>query len=117
MANYGEVISSTVTKALVMPDDISHNDCIAWLNLHVSSNLWIKLSSLKREGTGHTRDNTTGKLTPPRPTHYRSWVIGEDNVWQAPIALPDDVSDDIRYTWDEDVYQADNSAGWVLVEE
>jgi len=30
--------------------------------------------------------------------------------------MPDDASADKRYSWDEDVYNADNSKGWVLIE-
>jgi len=42
--------------------------------------------------------------------------LDSNNDWEAPIALPDDASDDKKYYWDEDVYQADNSKGWVEIE-
>jgi hypothetical protein len=34
-------------------------------------------------------------------------------LWNSPINYPDDNK---SYTWDEDVYQADNSKGWILDE-
>jgi hypothetical protein len=37
-------------------------------------------------------------------------------MWQAPISKPDDESVNKRYIWDENVYQADNTKGWVLIE-
>ena len=40
-------------------------------------------------------------------------ALDSDDDWQAPITKPDD---DKMYHWDEDVYQADNSKGWVEVE-
>ena len=47
----------------------------------------------------------------PHQQPYASWTYDATNfVWEAPIAKPDGES-----YWDEDAYQADNSAGWVVV--
>ena len=41
---------------------------------------------------------------------HASWTLNSDNDWEAPISRP---VDDKLWTWDESVYQADNSKGWV----
>ena len=61
-------------------------------------------------GIGYTYDATNDVFYPPKP--YASWTLTNKWLWVAPIASPDD---DKLYTWDEDVYQADNTKGWVEV--
>ena len=47
----------------------------------------------------------------PHQQPYNSWTYDATNfVWEAPIAKPDGAT-----SWDEDAYQADNTAGWVVV--
>ena len=55
------------------------------------------------------------------PQPFDSWSLDSDNDWQPPVAYPSDggnaTDDDSKdYQWDESVYKADNSKGWVLVE-
>jgi hypothetical protein len=107
-----------------MDNDMETNDgeqaCIDWLQANVHADDWVKTSynnNIRKQyaGVGFTYDSSKDKFISPQP--YASWALDSSDDWQAPIAMPDDASDDIRYTWDEDAYQADNSAGWVLVEE
>ena len=65
-------------------------------------------------GIGYSYDSTKDKFISPKP--FASWALDSNDDWQAPVALPSDASDDKRYSWDEDAYQADNSKGWVEVE-
>jgi hypothetical protein len=72
-------------------------------------------------GIGYTYDAGRDAFIPPTP--YASWVLDETTCnWDAPIALPSDSGTEdadgniISYTWDEDAYQADNTAGWVRTE-
>ena len=54
---------------------------------------------------------------PPQP--YASWTLDSNYDWQAPIAVPSELSELTApevYDWDEDVYQADNTKGWVKIE-
>ena len=45
---------------------------------------------------------------------HNSWTLDDDTChWEAPITYPDD---DEAYTWDEDLYQSDNTKGWVEIE-
>ena len=62
-------------------------------------------------GIGHTYDATNDVFYAARP--YASWTLADTWLWVAPVTYPDD---DKMYTWDEDVYQADNSKGWILNE-
>jgi hypothetical protein len=125
MAHYAQINSdNVVVNVLVMDNDMETNDgeqaCIDWLQANVHADDWVKTSynnNIRKQyaGVGYTYDSSKDKFISPQP--YASWALDSDDDWQAPIALPDDASDDKMYVWDEDVYQADNSAGWVLVEE
>ena len=61
-------------------------------------------------GIGYTYDATNDVFYPPKP--YASWILTNKWLWNAPITYPDD---DKIYNWDEDLYQSDNSKGWVEV--
>jgi len=125
MAHYAQINSdNVVVNVLVMDNDMETNDgeqaCIDWLQANVHADDWVKTSynnNIRKQyaGVGFTYDSSKDKFISPQP--YASWALDSSDDWQGPIAMPDDASDDIRYTWDEDAYQADNSAGWVLVEE
>lgn len=56
-------------------------------------------------------------MTTPKP--FPSWIVDTSNYTWVPPHNPDALSETQRsqgyyYTWDEDAYQADNTAGWVL---
>ena len=61
-------------------------------------------------GIGYTYDADNDVFYEPKP--YASWTLADTWLWVAPIVYPDD---DKSYTWDEDVYQADNTKGWVEI--
>ena len=45
------------------------------------------------------------------PQSYPSWVFNSDTyTWDPPIAIPQDGK---PYSWDESLYQSDNTKGWV----
>jgi hypothetical protein len=47
---------------------------------------------------------------------YASWTINSTTgLHEAPIELP--VTKDVVYGWDEDLYQSDNTQGWVIEED
>tara|TARA_R110002012_G_scaffold66927_3_gene174710 strand:- start:841 stop:1215 length:375 start_codon:yes stop_codon:yes gene_type:complete len=123
MAHYAQVNSDkVVVQVLVMDNDMETKDgeaaCIAWLKDKVHSDDWVKTSynnKIRKQfaGIGYTYDSTKDKFISPQP--FASWALDSNDNWQAPVALPSDASDDKRYSWDEDVYQADNSKGWVEI--
>ena len=121
MAHYAQVNSDNiVVQVLVMNNDWDHDNCITWLEANVSSSDdWIQTSYNHRirkqfAGIGFTYDSTKDIFIAPKP--FASWSLDSDNDWQPPVAMPDDASADKMYKWDEDVYNADNSKGWVLIE-
>jgi len=61
-------------------------------------------------GIGYTYDADNDVFYAPKP--YASWTLDTD-VWQwvSPLTYPDDAK---VYIWNENVYQADNSKGWIL---
>ena len=85
---------------------------------------WIKTSYNTRAGihinsgtplrknyasTGGTYDRERDAFIPPKL--YPSWILDEDTCnWASPITMPDDGK---YYGWDEDVYDGDNTKGWV----
>ena len=63
-------------------------------------------------GIGFVYDSVNDVFYPPQP--FPSWTQNASTyVWEAPIALPDNVQ---VYRWDESAYQADNTTGWVRFE-
>tara|TARA_R110000824_G_scaffold280776_1_gene468987 strand:+ start:1517 stop:2011 length:495 start_codon:yes stop_codon:yes gene_type:complete len=52
------------------------------------------------------------------PQNWPSWVWNDTTwMWEAPITYPGSEDGSIRYSWDEDAYQADNTKGWILFED
>ena len=63
-------------------------------------------------GLGYAYDEDRDAFIPPKP--HPSWVLNETTCqWDAPIDYPTDGN---TYYWDEDVYQANNTEGWVIYE-
>lgn len=77
-------------------------------------------------GIGFTWDSINQIFWPPQP--YGSWVKNTtDARWQSPIGDAPDLTEEQQnqntacthgwvYEWDEDAYQADNTAGWTLTD-
>lgn len=61
-------------------------------------------------GKGYVYDENRDAFIPPKP--FQSSVLDEDTcMWKPPIEYPDVTK---RYEWDEELYQSDNTQGWVL---
>ena len=43
---------------------------------------------------------------------FASWSLDENYDWLPPIPYPED-QHEVGYYWDEDLYQSDNSQGWI----
>ena len=60
-------------------------------------------------GIGYTYDTDNDVFYAPQS--YPSWVLESSSwTWIAPIVYP---NDDNFYDWHEDVYQEDNTKGWI----
>ena len=62
-------------------------------------------------------DNSKGWVSALPDKPFASWSWNKDiNSYEPPLTYPDDSKDDnIKYKWDEDLYQSDNKKGWVLL--
>jgi len=69
-------------------------------------------------GIGFTYDETNDVFYPPKP--YESWLISAETnwIWVPPLDKPENTEENFNnglgYVWDEDLYQSDNTQGWVL---
>ena len=63
-------------------------------------------------GIDYTYDSVKDAFYTSKP--YASWTLDNTTCqWEAPITYPDDGE---AYDWNEDVYQGDNTKGWVEIE-
>ena len=61
-------------------------------------------------GFGYTYDKDKDAFIPPQP--YASWTLNETTcLWEPPITKPTTG----LYKWDEELYQSDNTKGWVEI--
>ena len=116
MAHYAEVINNTVTRVVVVSNDVTtvngaedeqrgvdHLDSIL-----PTSGAWVQTSysrSIRHNfaGIGYSWDGTG--FAAPQP--FPSWSLDDNYVWQAPTPCPDD---DNIYAWDEE------TTSWVEVD-
>ena len=62
-------------------------------------------------GIGFIYDSDKDAFYEPQP--YASWTLNNTTcLWESPIPTPDDLK---NYSWDENLYQSDNTKGWVEV--
>ena len=61
-------------------------------------------------GFGYTYDKDKDAFIPPQP--YASWTLNKTTcLWEPPITKPTTG----LYKWDEELYQSDNTKGWVEI--
>ena len=137
MAHFAKLDENNiVTEVIVVSNDIATSESagVTFINnLYGTSDTWKQTSyntfagSHKLGGTpfrknyagkGYTYDTSRDAFIPPKP--YASWVLDETTcTWQPPITMPS-LTDEEKaaykmYTWNETLYQSDNTKGWVLV--
>ena len=59
--------------------------------------------------TTHNYNYQNNTIIVPQP--HLSWTLDENDVWQPPIPCPGSEFP----TWDDELYQSDNTQGWVSV--
>lgn len=94
-------------------------------NLFGENTIWKKTSyntvanTHKLDGTpfrynyasvGGTYDPDNDAFINAQP--FPSWILDQNFDWQPPIPYPED-QHTVGYYWDEDLYQSDNSQGWI----
>ena len=84
-----------------------------WKQTSYNSNMRVRYA-----GIGYSYNAELDAFVPPQP--YASWTLDNATAdWDAPVTQPTLTDEQIAagslYNWDEDAYQADNTAGWTLV--
>ena len=125
MAHFAELNDSNVVQRVIV---VGNSDCLDGDNneseavgiqfcksLYGEATNWKQTSynyNIRKNyaGEGFTYDESRNAFIPPKT--FPSSVLNEDTcLWKAPIDYPDATK---RYEWDEDLYQSDNTKGWVL---
>ena len=113
MSHFAKLDSNNiVTEVIVAEQDFINSGTVG------DSFLWVQTSynyNFRKQfaGIGCTYDKVNDVFILPKP--FVSWTLDSDFDWQPPVDRPSDM-DEVSYYWDEDVYQADNTAGWVRFE-
>ena len=119
MAHFGKVIDGIVTKVIVAEQDFIDNyfdgERGQWVQTSYNTKGGEHLlggTPLRKNyaGVGWTYDQTRDAFIPPKA--YASWTLNETTcLWDPPIVKPNTG----RYEWNEELYQSDNTKGWVEV--
>ena len=123
MAHFAKIEDGVVTKVIVADQDVVDTYEGTWIqtsyntrgNVHYEPNSDTpdEGEALRGNyaGIGYTYDSTNDVFYGPKP--YSSWVLGTNSwLWNPPITRPSD-SGEVLYKWNEDLYQSDNTKGWV----
>ena len=124
-ANNVVTFVSTCNNSLLMVDgrEVRDNEAaINHLNATVLSSVapgvkWIQTSynhNFRKmyASIGFIYSESADVFYPPQP--FPSWTLDSNFDWQPPISMPSDYGMDNKYNWDEELYQSDNTKGWVL---
>ena len=122
MAHFAKIENNLVTNVIVAEQEVADTYDGTWLqtsyntigNVHYGQDGepdGVVALRGNYAGIGYTYDTGNDVFYAPRP--YASWTLADTWLWVCPLTYPDDGK---MYHWDEDVYQADNSKGWILNE-
>jgi hypothetical protein len=131
MANFAEIDSNNIVQRVVVVNNL---DCFDvekkcecdkmgedyCKSLYGENTRWLRTSyngniRFNHACPGFTYDEQLDAFIPPKP--FDSWVLNTSNCqWESPIPEPEP-SEEYIYYWDEDLYQSDNTKGWVIVTE
>ena len=124
MSHYAKVVDGKVTQVIVAEADFFNSFVDdspgAWIqtsyntrgNKHFDPDTGVEDDGVALRGNyagiGYTYDAANDVFYEPQP--YDSWSLNETTwLWEPPIPHPGDG----YYVWDEDLYQSDNTQGWV----
>ena len=132
MAHFAQLDENNVVTQVIV---VSNDDCsdasgtesesigVAFCQKLMGANTNWKQTSyngnmrVRYAGIGYSYNASLDAFVPAQP--YASWTLNNETAdWDAPITQPTLTEEQIAagsfYRWDEDAYQADNTAGWVL---
>ena len=97
MSHFAKINSDNIVENIIVAEQDFINsgavgDAFLWVQTSYNNNFRGKYAAV-----GDTWDKVNEVFVPAQP--YTSWVLSEDNVWQAPTAYPED---GLIYDWNED---------------
>jgi hypothetical protein len=133
MAHFAKIENGIVTEVLVIGNDIVDpentgtdneqlgKDFIATLNL---KGTWVQTSyngNFRKQyaEVGGQYDSVADEFISLKPYDIKgvqcsSWTLNSSNDWEAPITKPTDAPAEAKtWEWDEELYQSDNTQGWI----
>jgi hypothetical protein len=132
MAHFAQLDENNVVTQVIV---VSNDDCsdasgtesesigVAFCQKLLGANTNWKQTSyngnmrVRYAGIGYSYNESLDAFVPAQP--FASWTLNNETAdWDSPVTRPTLTEDQIAagsfYLWDEDAYQADNTAGWVL---
>mgnify|MGYP003628927354 CR=1 FL=1 len=109
MAYFAKIVDGIVEDVIVTESSFINTLEGTWIETS-------KVGSFRKQyaGIGNLYSSVGDVFYNSKPAN--SWTLDSDYDWQPPISCPDDASVDKSYNWDEDLYQSDNTKGWVEIE-
>ena len=85
---------------------------------------WVKTSynhNIRKRyaGIGYSYNEQLDAFVLPKP--FESWILNNQTAdWESPVGPAPEVTEedrktDSRYEWNEELYQSDNTKGWVFI--
>src|SRR5210317_1423686 len=107
MSKYARINSLTKKVDTVIIADDSHIKKLPDYDLWVETSIEL---TKKVAGIGDIYDVENNNFKSVQP--YDSWTFNNTTwKWEPPLSMPNMINDEV-YDWDEEAYQADNTAGW-----
>jgi|TARA_R110000824_G_scaffold256927_1_gene445917 hypothetical protein len=124
MSHFAELnANNVVTNVIIAEQDFIDTQEGTWVQTSYNTRGGVHLlggTPLRKNyaGMDYTYDTAKDAFYSPKP--YNSWTLDNTTcLWEAPIDKPSDAyvnGGDKAYTWDDDLYQSDNTKGWVIIE-
>ena len=117
MSHFAKIEDNLVTTVIVAEQDFIDTQEGTWVQTSYNTRGGVHRlggTPLRKNyaGIGFTYDSVKDAFYEPKP--HASWTLNDDSfLWISPITRPDN---DKVYGWDEDLYQANNSLGWIEIE-
>ena len=120
MSHFAKIEDNIVTTVIVAEQDFIDTLEGTWIQTSYNTSSGVHYGqdnnpdggvALRKNyaGIGMIYDSVKDAFYTSKP--YASWTLDNTTCqWEAPIVYPDD---DKLYKWDEDLYQSDNTKGWV----
>lgn len=134
MEHFAQLDENNVVLQVIIIDEDDIKDSDGYVNEDIGifyckqlinnpNSIW-KRTSFNHEfrgrfgNVGFTYDESLDVFIAPKP--YSSWSLNlETTDWISPLGDPSEISSDLmgeyHYVWNEELYQSDNTKGWVYM--